>query len=314
MGTPRHVDSVTYQTMYTTLPILPQDTAPAQAGDIYPSARAIRRCRRAVADTDLTSISETWAQLNVGNPAFLYLNDANSASAGIFHSGRLNNQPFSMVNWAGMTRTGQRPRNPAGGIRRYVTDIGLATLSNGATTLATQELYEDRQPILVPPNTFVEARKLAPDGSATSFFQCDVIGFVVDPSFRAHRWFGGSATAVGNGGSISVVIYANGTGATISFYAVPIDPVTLQADISSAILLKDVIEIGGGPTSATISHDDIEDANVIPFDQYWIYCEANMLPDPDWFAFYQTNLPDNIPPPYDCSGFDGAYAPGGIYV
>ncbi len=288
---------------------------PAVGERRYPSSRAVRRARRPVDYDDTTTIAPTWIQVNSFYPEFKALNDTNAASPGVFHGGQLNNSfGGAYVDWAAMTRTWRRPRNPAGGIRRFVHDLGLAKVQWFAADIATQELYEDRQMLLVPPNTYTEARKLAPDSSAQQYFNVDVIGYTSFGSYRAHRWFGGSNDSLGNGNSIDFFVYAGGDVADFNIWIAWIDPGTLITDVYSFVLVQTITDSGGG-NSFNISHDQLEAAGLVPFDQFWIYVEsAYSVPDPDtWTVDYQINLPDNIPPVYNCAGaFDNAYAPGGF--
>ncbi len=287
-----NIRAVGFETLYTGLPIQPMDMGLPLPGEVYPSGRAIGRGR------STPTIPLNWASLS---SRYFWTHYPGLASkAATFNT--------SYVDWASITRTYQRPRNACGGIPRYTVNLGTATAPDGITT---QALYEERQPLLVPPNTYTEARKLAPadtDAAQTAYFK-DPTQFDYVP-YIAVRWWGGSVSALGNGGGMGVTFNAEGTGSTVGLYCTPIDPVTLAPGATT--LIASLTEIGGGPTLIMIKSEDIASAGGVPFDQFWL--STDFL-DVDWYVVFSFLPPDNIPAPYDlASSFSPSIVtPGGFY-
>ncbi len=136
--------------------------------------------------------------------------------------------------------TGPRPQNPGGGLPRYNTSLGTATLMNGITLVFAGTANEDTLPILSG-NTFTAARKLPPicssELSAAGHFASQVYSksqiTLPGGAYFFRRWLGGDITvAVANGAaSWNIIIW-------------PINPPTVTVAFASGQILGTVFGCG----------------------------------------------------------------------
>ncbi len=284
----------------TNLPIIPATTVAPSAGEIFPSSRAIGRQSLTAAVGARTWIAQDttlgWYQAisRIGNNSLLAANNSQYMVC----------DPAS-VSWGSITRTGPRPQNPQRGIARYDTAIATATLKNGGVTLKTGGLAEENEPILSG-NTLTVARKLPPicyqndtgvnAFSSTEFYSSGPIPHAA-VQYGAFRWLGGAIS----------VVCLNGTG-TWSIRVVPINSGTYTDDISSSALLGTCANNAG----ATFSAATIAAAGVVRWGYFWIY--SAMLGGPLATINYRMFSPLDLPPPYDCPGYDVPLLKGGYLV
>lgn len=272
--------------LLTNLPVLPQVVTAPTAGMKYPSGRAISRLSNPSASG---AVFRTWiAQDNAGG-----WSQAIRTAGGSVHG----NTTYyvcdpSTIDWSGITLTGPRPQNPLGGLDSYSVTVGTMRLKTGATTLLSLPAIEVRQPFLVG-NTLVEASKIArPCNSPNSVDPLDSLRYggitLVGSTFFGDRWIGGgiSVSRVGLGTSTGVIVY-------------PVDPGTLIADTSTGVNIGTV----SAGTAHTFTAADLLGAGLVRWDYFFIGAALNSVID--------LLSPLDLPPPYDCPGYDVPMLKGG---
>ncbi len=282
----------------TNLPILAATTVAPSAGEVYPSARAINRI------SSTGTVARTWIAQDTTLGWYQAITRIGTNGLAAANTSQYMVCDPASVSWGSITMTGPRPQNPQGGIARYNTTIATATLKNGGVTLQTSALTEENEPILTG-NTLTVASKLPPicqqndvgvnAFSSTMYYDSTAIPWLV-VRYGAFRWLGGS---------ISVVCLA-GIGVW-SIYVVPINTGTYTDDISTAVLLGTCPNNAG----ATFSAASVAAAGVVRWNQFWIYATPSS-PLGTFRLFL--NSPFDLPPPYDCPGYDVPLLKGGYLV
>ncbi len=280
--------------MATNRPNLPAVTAAASAGDVYPSLRAVSRSSINVATS---GAHLTWiAQDSLVGWSQAVMQTSIAFSPGCEY---IVVDP-STIDWTSITVTGPRPQNPGGGLPRFNTVLGTATITNGAVTLASASAVEDTLPILSG-NTFTEARKLPPICSSSFIgvapFESQIYSrrTITLPSgaFFIQRWLGGSIT----------VAVANGS-PTWNIIVWPLNPGTLTATFGSGVVLATVAN--GSTTTFTAAQ--LIAKGVIRWDQFVIGAGSVGIGQSVTLTML---APLDLPPPYDCPGYDVPMLKGG---
>ncbi len=286
---------------YTGLPKIPIDTAVATTDDKYPSSRIVRRA--SVVTSNATH--PTWiAQAHSSGVKVCLVSGAATTMSGY-------TVDPTLVDYASVTRTYQRPRNQNGGKALYTVNLGTATLKYGATTLATQAITEDNQSLLSGLNTWTVARKLPPltplnltTPSAINIYQSGVLGSIFDVPVsvgKAFRWLGGN---------VSVTATVPTTPLTISVYAVPITAGHVDDLSATGVVVGTIATTPGVPTTRIFTAAEITTATVVRWDQFWLVAARTGGAPPTSTANYALYSPTDVPPPYDCPGVDSFISGG----
>ncbi len=283
----------------TNLPILAATTVAPSAGEVYPSARAISRI------SSTGTVARTWIAQDTTLGWYQAITRIGTNGLAAANTSQYMVCDPASVSWGSITMTGPRPQNPQGGIARYDRAIATATLKNGGTTLKTGGLAEENEPILTG-NTLTVARKLPPicyqnDVGVNAFSSTEYYSSGPIPhaavQYGAFRWLGGAIS----------VVCLNGTGVW-NINVVPINSGTYTDDISTAVLLGTCPNNAG----ATFSAASIAAAGVVRWGYFWIY--SGMLGGPLATINYRMFSPFDLPPPYDCPGYDVPLLKGGYLV
>lgn len=204
--------------------------------------------------------------------------------------------------------TGGRPRNPIGGVLGYTVTLGTATLTDGGPAIASNAVYEDRQPVLSG-NTLVECRKLpiATPGQSAVYANpvyggtpliSPINNFINDGQAYASRWTGGDF----------FVSLSNNAGVNADIYLVPITPGTLTGDIASAVFLTTAVD----GVIQTVTAAMIAATGIVRWDQFWVIPIATFGPaDPASIFQLGFYVATDFAPLYDCAGYDIALLKGG---
>ncbi len=209
----------------------------------------------------------------------------------------------STIDWTSIVLTGSRPQNPGGGLPRYNTVLGTATITSGASTLFAASAVEDTLPILSG-NTLTEARKLPPICSSAFIgvgpFDSQIYRrtTVALPSgaFFIQRWLGGSIT----------VAVANGS-PTWNILVWPLNPATLTATFGSGVVLATVAN--GSTTTFTAAQ--LIAKGVVRWDQFAIGAGSVGAGQSVTLTLL---APLDLPPPYNAPGYDVPLLKGGYLV
>ncbi len=269
----------------TNLPILPQVTVAPAAGESYPFGRGIHYDSW---PTATTNVFHTWIAQDTPS-------GHNQAIAIVGGSVQNNCRYYvcdlASINWSGITLTGPRPRNPLGGLDPYTVSMGTMQLKTGAILVFSQTASERRQPFLVG-NTIVEARKILPLCNApTATNALDSLrygGVTLVPSFFGDQWPGG-------GISVSRVGFGTSTGVTVY----PVDPGTLIAQTAAGVNIGTVT----AGTVRTFTEAELLAGGMIRWDFYFIGAQVGSI--------ISLLSPLDMPPPYDCPGYDVPMLKGG---
>lgn len=297
---------IAMQPWATNLPIIPRVLALPQEGDTYPSGRAISQSSYG---DGTGSYADTWIAIyDVAALEEMVLSRVGSAISdfrGLF----VFNPATAMV---GVTPTGGRPRNPEGGVRGYTVTIGTATLKNGGSTITTQSVYENRQPVL-DGNTLVECRKLPTYTAGTSGAYASGVylnGTTAGPlgttfaagAVYATRWIGGNIT----------IGCRSNAGTSMDVYVLPINPALISDDVSGAVLVGTVAD----GADLDIFAADLALAGIVQWNQFWVLGISTGPADPASFLAYSYQVAGDVPPLYDAPGYEvnGLYMIKGGYL
>ncbi len=273
----------------TNLPILPQVTVAPAAGERYPFGRGIHYDSWPTASTP---IFRTWIAQDTAAGNSQAIERVNGTVKG--NTSYYVCSPAA-INWSGITLTGPRPRNPLGGWDPYNVSLGTMNLKNGAIVLLGIPAVEQRRPILVG-NTVVETTKPAPlCNSPTSVAPLDSLRYsgvtITAPLFFGTRWLGGG---------IEVSRVGFGTSTTFAVY--PVDPGTLEAQTGAGVNLGTV----SAGTVRTFTAAEVLAGGVIRWNQFFCGAATGTI--------INFLTPLDLPPPYDCPGYDVAMLKGGYLV
>ncbi len=279
------------------IPVLPAVSAAPSADEQYPSLRAIGR-----SSTDFISgvngSRRTWIALDSLVGLSLAINEVRALGSSGF---RYMAMDPSTISWASITLTGPRPQNPGCGLARYNTTIGTAkiTAGGGGITIASAAAVEERMPVLFA-NALTECRKLPPlcSNILTTYTAADLQvystqTFTAPGGYFFRRWLGGSI----------IVTVANSTLPTWNLLVWPLNPGTLSADIGASVLLATV----ANNSTTTFTAAQLIAKGIVRWDQF-VLNAANAGPCTVTLTML---APLDLPPPYDCPGYDVAYLKGG---
>ncbi len=280
----------------TNLPLIAATTADPSAGEVYPSSRAIGRASQTTVGNSRTWIAQDttlgWYQAitNIGNS--------------VLTPSRYMVCDPTTVDWPSITFTGPRPQNPIGGVARYNSNVATAVLKNGGVTLDTETLTQQNEPILSG-NTLTVASKLPPicfqndvgvnSFSSTQYFTSGAVP-ILTVQYGSMRWLGGNVSVV-----------CTGSVGTWFIFVVPINTGTYIDDISTAVLLGTCANNAGAVFSAAT----VAAAGVVRWGHFWIYTTKT---GPTGTITYGLASPLDLPPPYDCPGYDVPLLKGGYLV
>ncbi len=290
--------------LLTNLPLHPQVMPAPVAGDRYPNARAISRISHR--GDGLGTQHPTWVAQDTGGGWYQVI-----FMAGGFNQSAANYyicDPAS-VDWGSVVLTGLRPQNPIGGRNAYFVSVGTAKLKNGATVMQSETAYHRLYPHLVG-NSFISSFKtppicfsqtsggLPPFGYSTSPLDWKSYGiqtgFFFPVAAKLVHWLGGDlvVSRIPRLMDGSVTVY-------------PVDPGTLEAQVSSGVNLGNVV----AGTARTFTTADLLAAGLVRWDFFFITSSVAPGPFDDCIVYLQAPL--DLPPPYDAPGWDVPLIKGG---